>query len=538
MSTYERSIVSIIEPSFKTSPNDKAGKLLLDELFIEDTESKESEEKYQGNLRKLDTKTSSRAGSYVPIIAINSLIMNEEEINSFEIDLSGPVPRLIMTFADINNHFSINAPIDGDVISVYLRPGDSDNQKPIRIDFIINRLLGEPISRRYFIVGMMKIPKFYTESFKSFPENTSFEHLGDLCEEIGLGFASNETSTDDAMTRLIPSESYQTFVSETVSSSYKDDDSFFDWYIDPYYYLCFVNLNKQFSLEDKTEEINISDALPFSGLVGQNQKNDPDQQKGSLVLTNLTSMAGKNVYIEAYSLENNAGTVWTENGYKRYAQWLNIEETSIEYQEAFVDPLTTKGAENDYILLKGRRSDGPPNFPKPLYQEESKYKWMGKQGGKSFGGNVHDNYCFAQILNHQNLQELRKTKLIVDLQGMNHYIYKYMRIPVLIYDSSVNQNASNLQARDKGLGEEGNPLPEGEGTGMFAGTRTRDGAIGPNPENKNIPEVQDQVKNEFLSGYYVVGDIKYQYTYGSGVKQRLTLIRREWPIPANTSQKG
>jgi hypothetical protein len=538
MSTYERSIVSIIEPNFKTSPNDSGGKLLLDELFIEDTESKESEEKYQGNLRKLDTKSSSRAGSYVPIIAINSLIMNEEEISSFEIDMAGPVPRLIMTFRDVNSHFSINAPIDGDVISVYIRPGDADNQKPIRIDFIINRLLGEPVNKTYFIVGMMKIPKFYTESYKSFPSNTSFEHLGDLCEEIGLGFASNETATDDAMTRLIPSESYQTFISETVSSSYKDEESFFDWYIDPYYYLCFVNLNKQFSLEDKMEDINISDALPFSGMVGQNEKDDPDQQKGSLVLTNLTSMAGKNVYIDAYSLENNAGTVWTENGYKRFAQWLNIEETSIEYQEAFVDPFTTDGAENDYILLKGRRSDGPPNFPKPLYQDESKYRWMGKQTGQSFGGNVHDNYCFAQVLNHQNLQELRKTKLIVDLQGVNHYIYKYMRIPVLIYESSVNQNAGNLQTRDQALGEEGKPLDTNEGKGMFAGTSTRDGAVGPNPENSNPPEVQDQVKNEFLSGYYVVGDIRYTYTYGSGIKQRLTLIRREWPIPAKTSQKG
>jgi hypothetical protein len=538
MSTYERSIVSIIEPSFKKSPSDKGGKLLLDEIFVEDSESKESEEKYQGNLRKLDTKMSSRAGSVFPIVAINSLIMGDDEINDLEIDMSGKIPRLMMNFSDNSNHFAISSPIDGDVISVYIRPADADNQKPIRIDFIIQSILSEPKNKVYFISGIMKIPKFYTETYKSFPNNTSFEHLGDICEELGLGFASNEESTDDSMTRIIPSDSYETFIDDTVGSAYKDDDSFFDWYIDPYYYLCFVNLNKQFSLEDKTEPINISDSFPTSGRMGASENQDPDQQKGSLVLTNLTSMAGKNVYIENYSLDNSAGNIWMDNGYKRYAQWMEIEESSIEFQEAFVDPLTTKGSENDYILLKGRRSDGPPNFPKPLYLDESKYKWMGKQAGVLGGGNVHDNYCFAQVLNHQNIQETKKTRLVVDVEGMNHYIYKYMRIPVIIYESSVNQSASEIQSRDEALGETGEPQKPEEGKGMFAGAGGREDSPGPKRENNNPPELQDQVKNEFLSGYYVVADIKYTYYPGEGIKQRLSLIRREWPIPAKQAQQG
>jgi hypothetical protein len=53
-----------------------------------------------------------------------------------------------------------------------------------------------------------------------------------------------------------------------------------------------------------------------------------------------------------------------------------------------------------------------------------------------------------------------------------------------------------------------------------------------------MPEIQDQIKNEFLSGYYVIADMKFTYVTGSGVKQRLTLIRREWPIPAKHSQQG
>ena len=95
MSTYERSIVSIIEPSFKLGATSQ-GKLVLDEIFIIDTESKKAKETYEGNLRPLDTKVSSRAGSVMPIVSINSLILSEGELEDFEIDLSGSMPKLLM----------------------------------------------------------------------------------------------------------------------------------------------------------------------------------------------------------------------------------------------------------------------------------------------------------------------------------------------------------------------------------------------------------------------------------------------------------
>ena len=42
-----------------------------------------------------------------------------------------------------------------------------------------------------------------------------------------------------------------------------------------------------------------------------------------------------------------------------------------------------------------------------------------------------------------------------------------------------------------------------------------------------------QVKNEFLSGYYVISEIIYTYDKESGkIQQKLKLLRREWPIPA------
>ena len=530
MSTYARSIVSIIEPSFKIGATSQ-GKLLLDELFIEDTESPEAKTtpNNPGNVRPTDFKTSSRVGHSVPMIAINTFIIQEEDLVDFEIDMSDRIPKLMFTFIDTKCRFNISAPIDGDVVSVYIRPPDIDNQKPIRIDFIITRVLGEPSNRSYFIVGDVKIPKFYSETYKSYPENTSFEHLGDVCEELGLGFASNETATDDKMIRIIPAETYQTFIEETVDSAYKDEESFFDWYLDPYYYLCLVNVNKQFSLEDTTEEINITDAQLTSSIATQGDAED--SMSGALILTNMNTMVGKNVFITHFAFENSAGKIWTSNGYKRYAQWLSIEDGEPIYDEAYAEALTTKGAEDKYILLKGRRSDGPPNYPKPLYQDENRYKWMGKQNGLTFKGNVHDNFCFSQVLNHQNLEEITKTTLEVELAGMNFYIYKYMRIPVTIYESGNPKNQELLKGRNQALGEDNKNSDNQKDSPIGKITPTKN----PPSEEDGTPDQTDQVKNEFLSGYYVVTGIRFSYSpedSPSKLKMNLTLTRREWPIPA------
>ena len=515
MSTYERSIVSIIEPDYK-------GKIKLDEIFIEDSESKDAQDRTP-NVTPNPYKNSSRAGAIVPMIYINSHKFGEDELQSMEVSMNGKIPSITARLKDQDNKFAISPPLDGDVISLYLRPPDADNQKPVRIDFNITSINSSVKDKIYFINGQMKIPELYKEICKSFPNGNSFDHLQDICEETGLGFASNEESTDDSMPRICGFDTYETFVNDTVFTSYKDDDSFFDWYIDPYYYLCFVNVNKQFSLEDKTEDVNITPSvLPSS------QPDDGDAQdsiKGSLILTNQVTMAEKNVFINRYSLENRSGNVWISNGYKRYGQWLNIGESEIEYSEAFVDPLTTPGAENDFILLKGRKSDGD------FYSTMNKYKWLGKQAPFTEKGNVHDNYCFSKVLNHQNLEEITKTTLEVELAGMNFYIYKYMRIPVTIYESGNPKNQELLKGRNQALGEDNKNSDNQKDSPIGKITPTKN----PPSEEDGTPDQTDQVKNEFLSGYYVVTGIRFSYSpedSPSKLKMNLTLTRREWPIPA------
>lgn len=502
MSAAERLILPVVDPTIRVDP-----------LYMEDTESGGENPAVPADVLP---NTSAKAGAWVPIVAVRTIMFGADEIRSLNVSFSGRMPKLTLVVKDHLQKFTVNFPLDGDVVSVYLRPPDKDNQRPIRMDFDIVSVSSSPRQQVYTFSGILKVPGMFGETCRSFGSGTSFDQLSGLAADLGLGFASNESGTSDVMRRLCAFESYETFIHNTVRTAYKDDDSFFTWYIDPFYYLCLVNVNKQFSEEDATEDVNVSYSVPFEGVVSQDSAQDTI--KGSLVLTNKPEMEGVNTYIESYSLENSSGDVWIRNGYKRVAQYYEAG-TSPEYIESYVDPLTTPGAERDKILLKGRPDES-------LYKQVVKHKWMGKQHPASDNGNVHDNYLFATVLNHQNMEEIMKVTLKVHLAGMNFYVSKWGRVPVLIYSPGQNfKNSALLQKRDADLGEGTEPDPNGN---------QPLNALSPGADSSQLDGKSpgDWVKNEFLSGYYVVSGIDYRYTPPGPVKQVLTLVRREWPIPA------
>lgn len=510
MSTLDRSILSIIDPEIK-----------LDPILLEDSESEEAKRITNPAVSEdFQTRLSAKAGSWMPIIQVNSILFSIDEIISLNLNLKNKIPTISIAIKDNSNKFSVGFPLDGDVISLYLRPPDTENQRSIRMDFDIIKISSGSKSKSYSFSGILKIPGMFKEQNKAYDFANSFDHIQEYCEDLNIGFASNVTSTSDSMTRIAAFESYESLINQTVLSAYKNDDSFFTWYIDPFYYLCLVDLNKQFSLEDKIEQANVSVAGAVSGVDGG--EGAPENIKGSLLLTNEPSKEGLNIFIESYSLENNTGGIWMSEGYKRYSQFYEMEGNNSSYESVFVDPLTTEGAENEFILLKGKQGDD-------FYKNQVKYRWMGVQSSTRNQGNVHDNFLFAKLQNHQNLRETNKMVLKVDLAGMNFYVYKYMRIPVIIYQGGENKtNYKLLQERNQALGEDKENDPNGaEPFNKSITTRGKgdgDGELG--------FDDRDLIKNEFLSGYYVVAGINYTYSKPGPVKQTLTLIRREWPIPA------
>lgn len=495
--SVEKTILGILKPTIKPV-----------ELKIIDQESDSAKEKLGDGVQKPFRQELSKVlGALFPLVQISNIRIDYEHLNYFELDLYERIPRILLSFKDPLGKFNIESPLDGDIVSIYLKAPHVESQRPIRIDFDILDIDSDPLTKSFSVNGIMQIPHMFKEVCKGLDKNTSFEHLLSTAEELKIGFASNITSTADQMSRIIPYITYEQFIKEVVQNSYLDDKSFFDWFIDPFYYLCFVNVNKQITTSLEPTEVTITSSANFGAdPVNEDVK---DSFTGPLILTNDPKMATFNVFISNWSLKSSFASKWIKNGYRRIIQFFDVDEknNSSEYlNQISVESLTTEGAEKSFILLKGKKGDD-------FYKDQTKYKWMGKQISNSVGGHVHDNYIYANVLNFQNNTDLTKMNLSVIVNGLNQNIYKYMSIPVHIYEVG-NEKINKLKQRDKDLGEDDNIK-----------TSEQDDTLGINPE--------DRILNKFISGNYLVTGISYVYTKGKTIKTKLQLSRREWSIPAN-----
>ena len=105
-------------------------------------------------------------------------------------------------------------------------------------------------------------------------------------------------------------------------------------------------------------------------------------------------------------------------------------------------------------------------------------------------------------------------KLTVVLNSFNPSLYKYQKIPVLIYlynDQAINQ-ARRIKGDKEELGFTEEPFDLGADPDVGAET---------------LPK---QALDTFLTGYYIIEDITYTYDGDDNTTQQfVTLMRREWP---------
>jgi len=441
-------------------------------------------------------------GNNSPYIKINGYEMDAKSIIKFKVNSIGFIPTIDLVFEDVTKQFQNDFPKDGDLIELYIRSRNNNRKKKIRINFDILTIGGYSTKgiNIYKLSGIMKVPNIFSEQQLSYPTDTSYNHLLSVCEEIQLGFASNETNTIDSMPRFNPNNTIKDFILKTVETSYKDENSFYTTYIDLYYYLTLVNVNTLFSM-DETLEDGSADLITALTQDKSNDSENVSNQDSKILLSNHPKFDNTTNYIKSYHLFNKSGDVWMKNGYKRYSQYMDMD--TYEFNSFFVDPMTTEGSENDMVILKGKAGDDS-------YELQNKYTYQGRQFSTQNSGNLHPNYHFSKILNYQNNEELNKMGLSVTLQDISSNISRYKRIPVAIYEKNGNLvNNVNMKNGDEERKTTAN-----------------------NDESGNVYErTENFIANSFISGFYVVRDYSINWDRGDGFTQTVNLIRREWPIP-------
>lgn len=445
-----------------------------------------------------------------PYVIINGYSFARNDVNSFTLTLSGQIPELRISILDSKNNFSIDSfPRDGDVITFLLNSKNESTFKSIHMDFDITSVNSIPSEAdditTYVFTGKAKIPLLDTEECRHFEAGTSLEHLEQEAKYLGLGLATNIDATADLQIRIQAYSTHSKFIDDIVSSSYISEESFQTSFIDQYYYLNYIDINRIFnsknmSLNDMEESVISSN---FSLSEDSSQSLDNDNIKAKLLLTNHFELKQNNNYIVRWSLENNSSSIVAAHGHFRDVQVYDNNGSDIKLQEFRLDPLTSNSMLDSEEPLRGRRDEN-------RYLNQLKHKYSGRQDvGEDGLGNVHQNHVYSRLHNFRNKLEVSKMVLKVTLGSFNPSLYKYQKVPVLLYHydpvkikSELNKNdmASNMGFSDKPF--EFNNNEEGETPKMTL--------------------------DNFMSGNYVISNIDYVYTE-DGLTQEVTLLRREWP---------
>lgn len=470
-------------------------------------------------------KVEDYASLQYPLIKINDYIIGASEIISLKISSEDFLPTIFLQTSFTNELFlSKNMPKDGDIISIFIR-NKSDLLVPIRNDYVITGVStmmkgGATIGG----VNMTFFGELFVPGLKSYLGSaaytgTSMEVMQQAAQSLELGFNTNEENTNDKQVWYIAGDPKE-FIEDLALKAWKDENSFFDVWIDIYYNLNFINVQKQLlSNEDEVDIGVLLGNVDNSWTWGSNTE-EQKSVKTAKVFSNYPGFRNSSFYILGWKPDNRSTAITFNFGTSMEASFFeHLEELysnpeSKQYWKIKIDPDYDPHKVDSHILLRGRAHwDGSIN-DNELAQANYKYKdlykqapWLGIQytisnpdePHEKWTGNHHQNYLRAQAHNTINNVEIEKLQVNVMVQGTNMNIIKGDKLPIALIK------------------------------------------IEPTEVKIAYPEAeQNEALDFFYSGWYYVKGFNITFSQStddnvfSNFRHNFVLTRREWPTPVPT----
>jgi len=458
-----------------------------------------------------------------PLIKINEYIFSRDEIRSVTIDCTEFLPKITLNIGLISQLFlAKEMPKDGDIISLAIR-GRTDALKIIRNDYVIIGVHTLPnLTEQKGPVGMTFYGELFVPGLKSQINDFSFkgttlEALKDFAKRYGLGFATNEDDTDDKQIWLKANIAGDIYINQLTERAWRNDQSFYQCWIDLYYNLNFININKQ--MLSSESEVDIA-ALASNIDSNTNYKPDTAPEKTIVtvkVFSNLPTFRTSSFFINSWRPINRASAITFQIGTKMTCEMFehnkNLYENSEKqkYWAVPVEPTYDLAKLDKMIVLRGRASyvtDKKNSELKranyPYVNLYEKFPWLGVQytisnsndDNLQWDGNHHRNYQVAKVKNLINNKELDKLNLHIEVNGTNFNVIRGDKIPVALIRTDAIDNYK----------------------------------INP---NSNFADALDL----FYSGWYLVKGFilswssRNEDSIMSNFLQEFILTRREWPPP-------
>lgn len=369
-------------------------------------------------------------GAKEPFVKINNVFLTG--IDELVLDETGLVPTVKICFTDTDGSISgPNYPKHDQIVSIFIK-NPTEKFKPIRCDFLItdiktvNDYNHKGSFENYFIIrGELFIPKLYNNVSKSYSNLNSKDVLKRVAEDSDLGYATNDFVTNDKMTWINTNDSQLDFIKEVTRHTYLDDDTFFNSFIDKYYYLNLINVAEQLKPDNPIREtfastIELDQLDSKQWVMDKAAKKEFSETMVPLMLSNVPGNSKSPNFILNYSLLGESGRSLKSKGYKRKVYYYDHVLEDNKFTSFYVKPIGIKGA-------RPNPTGGIEPNNQYLKSNEVK-KWMGIQYR-----NVHPEWNASVLINDHNISELNKIKLKVTTPGVNYSVIRGSSIPVGIY---------------------------------------------------------------------------------------------------------
>ncbi len=143
-------------------------------------------------------------GKIVPIVKVNSKLLEHDDVVSFELKSVDYLPTLSLTFRDVGSTtMLLDTPGPDDTVQIQLLPKFDGIYKKINLVFYITEISMNRQKETCTIEAEYAVTGLFDSMLKSYGKINTYDYYNTVAQELGLGFCSNIKSADTADARYI-----------------------------------------------------------------------------------------------------------------------------------------------------------------------------------------------------------------------------------------------------------------------------------------------------------------------------------------------
>jgi hypothetical protein len=242
-------------------------------------------------------------GVCTPVVSVCGIVFDFHQVLKMTLYDDSRIPYLELIINDDQQLIAgINYPKSDNEIRLQILPPFEDAYKKINLTFYIKNI--EVKESKVIISAVYKVPDIYISRLKSFGEINTYNLFKTIASECLLGFASN-CEENDADKRFIycNNMSYESLMEREIKMA-GSSENIYDYWIDIWNNINYINLYKRFHETDKEEDMELW-CMNAPG----NPLESMDVVKPALmeaVITNYPGVSGQ-LKVDNYNIINNSG---------------------------------------------------------------------------------------------------------------------------------------------------------------------------------------------------------------------------------------